>query len=311
MTKQEFMDYLDDRLSVLNINEREDIKQEYSQHIDMKMRDGMTEAQALESFGDITAMVDEILAAYNIDPEYQKKEESTAGTAAKPITENETVKKLSGALKSGISAASSLVREYTPMDLLKAMLKIFVFCLMTFIVFVFGFKIFRLIGRVLEGMLPSDFMLDDIVSGAVMLFYIAFFVIAVGSFVWRYVNDKIHKAEIAAKENVTREDEREMDTANTLSAQQGERTIREKDSAVEILEIILFIVKFCILWALIPCFIVLLVLIVTQGILAAALVAGYPVVGLSIGCLGTNMCLIAFLSAALKFIFSGKEAVKR
>lgn len=70
MNKNEFMQYLEARISVLNKKEREDIIQEYSQHIDMKVRSGLTEYEAIKDFGDLREFVDEILEAYNIDPDY-------------------------------------------------------------------------------------------------------------------------------------------------------------------------------------------------------------------------------------------------
>lgn len=67
MTREEFFAKLDARLSVLNENERRDIIEEYQSHIEFKMQDGKTEAQAIGDFGDIDALADEILEAYHID----------------------------------------------------------------------------------------------------------------------------------------------------------------------------------------------------------------------------------------------------
>lgn len=72
MTKNEFFKYLDKRLSVLNEKEREDIKSEYSQHIDMKIQSGKSEEEAIKDFGDIESFVDDILSAYNVDPNYKR-----------------------------------------------------------------------------------------------------------------------------------------------------------------------------------------------------------------------------------------------
>lgn len=75
MTREEFFSKLDSRLSILNEKERRDIIEEYQSHIDFKVQDGKTEAQAIADFGDIDALVAEILEAYHID-----------NTAAKPKT---------------------------------------------------------------------------------------------------------------------------------------------------------------------------------------------------------------------------------
>lgn len=67
MTREEFFAKLDARLSVLNEKERKDIMEEYQSHIEFKMQDGKTEADAINDFGDIDALADEILEAYHID----------------------------------------------------------------------------------------------------------------------------------------------------------------------------------------------------------------------------------------------------
>ncbi len=67
MTREEFFAKLDARLSILNENERKDIIEEYQSHIEFKIQDGKTEAQAISDFGDIDALADEILEAYHID----------------------------------------------------------------------------------------------------------------------------------------------------------------------------------------------------------------------------------------------------
>ena len=67
MTREEFFAKLDARLSILNEKERKDIIDEYISHIDFKIQDGKTEAQAIADFGDIDELAAEILEAYHID----------------------------------------------------------------------------------------------------------------------------------------------------------------------------------------------------------------------------------------------------
>ena len=67
MTREEFFAKLDARLSILDENERKDIIEEYMSHIEFKIQDGKTEAEAINDFGDIDALADEILEAYHID----------------------------------------------------------------------------------------------------------------------------------------------------------------------------------------------------------------------------------------------------
>ncbi|MBQ5782939.1 MAG: DUF1700 domain-containing protein [Oscillospiraceae bacterium] len=67
MTREEFFSKLNARLSILNESERRDIIEEYQSHIDFKIQDGKSEAQAISDFGDIDELADEILQAYHID----------------------------------------------------------------------------------------------------------------------------------------------------------------------------------------------------------------------------------------------------
>ena len=46
MTKTEFLNLLEQRLFVLNDNERADLLSEYEQHIEMKIQSGLSEEEA-------------------------------------------------------------------------------------------------------------------------------------------------------------------------------------------------------------------------------------------------------------------------
>lgn len=67
MKKDEFLNLLDKKLQVINEKERRDIIDEYRTHIEMKMAEGKSEEEAIEDFGDIDELVDDILDAYKIN----------------------------------------------------------------------------------------------------------------------------------------------------------------------------------------------------------------------------------------------------
>lgn len=67
MKKDEFLSLLEKKLQVINEKERRDIIDEYRTHIEMKIRDGKSEEEAIEDFGDIDELVDDILDAYKIN----------------------------------------------------------------------------------------------------------------------------------------------------------------------------------------------------------------------------------------------------
>ncbi len=76
MNKEQFIDYMNQHLAVIKEAERKDIIDEYINHIDEKVSEGMSEEEVIESFGDIDEMIKEILDAYNIDPKQAKSTDS-------------------------------------------------------------------------------------------------------------------------------------------------------------------------------------------------------------------------------------------
>ena len=73
MNREEFLHSLEDRLQVLNKQEREDILSEYRQHIELRIGSGLSEEAAIQDFGNLDDLAAEILDAYNVDPEYGRK----------------------------------------------------------------------------------------------------------------------------------------------------------------------------------------------------------------------------------------------
>lgn len=71
MNKEQFIAELHKKLHVIEENERQDIIDEYINHIDMKVQEGKSEEEAIEDFGDIDELVKDILDAYKINTSNQ------------------------------------------------------------------------------------------------------------------------------------------------------------------------------------------------------------------------------------------------
>lgn len=71
MDKQTFLKELKQHLQVLEEREQQDILDEYAQHIDLKMRDGKSEEEAIKDFGSISELAAGILEAYHVNPNFQ------------------------------------------------------------------------------------------------------------------------------------------------------------------------------------------------------------------------------------------------
>lgn len=70
MSKEAFLTELAGHLKVLEEREQQDILDEYAQHIDMKIQNGMSEEEAIRDFGPVKDLAAEILEAYHVNPEY-------------------------------------------------------------------------------------------------------------------------------------------------------------------------------------------------------------------------------------------------
>ena len=70
MKKAEFLQELEERLRVLNDQERQDVLDEYVQHIDMKTAAGMSEEEAVGDFGNLDELITDLLDAYHVNSEY-------------------------------------------------------------------------------------------------------------------------------------------------------------------------------------------------------------------------------------------------
>lgn len=73
MNKKKFIDNLNKKLDILSSEERIDIINEYSDIIDEKIKNGKTETEAINEFGDIDVLVEEILSTYKINSKYTTK----------------------------------------------------------------------------------------------------------------------------------------------------------------------------------------------------------------------------------------------
>ncbi|PXX52998.1 uncharacterized protein DUF1700 [Hungatella effluvii] len=70
MNKNEFLEELNRHLLILEDEEQQDILEEYSQHIDMKVESGLSEDEAIRDFGSVKELAAQILEAYHVKAEF-------------------------------------------------------------------------------------------------------------------------------------------------------------------------------------------------------------------------------------------------
>ena len=82
MKKKEFLEKLRKKLNILEDGEVDDIILEYEGYIDERIDNGASEEEAVESFGDIDELADELLRAYKINV---KKDKDPIGDFSKKV----------------------------------------------------------------------------------------------------------------------------------------------------------------------------------------------------------------------------------
>lgn len=104
MSKQDFLQKLQKELAILEKSEIEDIIEEYEQHIDLKMKDGMSEEDAIKDFGDFNELIAGILEAYHVNANYANNKKTVDFEKVK-----ETGKQMTGAAISGLEHGTKKV----------------------------------------------------------------------------------------------------------------------------------------------------------------------------------------------------------
>ena len=73
MKKEEFLDKLREKISILKKEEQDDIINEYREHIEEKLKKKEKEEKIIEELGSVDEIAKEILDAYKINEEYTTK----------------------------------------------------------------------------------------------------------------------------------------------------------------------------------------------------------------------------------------------
>lgn len=326
MNKKEFVKYLENRLSVLNKNEREDIIGEYVQHIDNKLKEGLTEKEAVETLGSIEDMVREILSAYNVDPDYGSKEESEINTVVTGI-----FSRFTGVIK-GIG---DYILGQHALTLLKLVIKTVVLFFVLWICFMIGLGIATIFADMVSGVIGGW----SFVRFVVRLIYI---IIALPTVIYIFIRflafniygGKEKFESLKAEENIKNKASEIKESINDKAAEIKEtintkRNSRARLKANKIFEVnsdysffniikkiwdfslkaFIIMCKLVLIMCLIPCVMALVFTIIAFGALLIFTILGYPLMGAVIGCLGFNMAGISLLLIIVKLAFFNKKGV--
>jgi hypothetical protein len=316
MNKKEFISYLENRLNVLNKAERDDIINEYVQHIDNKIEEGLTEKDAVKTFGNIEDMVREILSAYNVDPDYSNRNNSS-----KVSEINDVVTGSFGKFANLIKNIGDYILGQKATTLLKFIIKSLVLFFVLLICFMIGYGLSEFFVNVISSIIGRWNLVDFIIK-------IVYIVIALPTVIYifvRFLAFNIHGGIEQFKNSDAEENLRnkaaQIKEKISIKRESKESGIFGADTVYNfeniMRNIICFAIRVCwimfkvfIIMCLIPCLITVLFTIIAFGGMFVFMLMGYPLIGATIGCLGFNISAVAVLVIILKVMFFNKREEK-
>ena len=158
MNKEQFIEKLRKKLNILEKKELDDIIEEYEGYLEEKKSTGMSEEEAVKSLGDINEITRDLLEAYKINENYDKKETNT-------------IENFINGLVDGIESFIDSFQGRTFKDILKMFIQILFLCLIIAIckipfsiikdigsslfssfnsIIIFGVDVFHILARLFE-----------------------------------------------------------------------------------------------------------------------------------------------------------------
>lgn len=184
MNKKEFLAALQARLGILHEDEIKDILEEYGGYIDTKIAEGKTEEEAVQDFGNLDDLVDEILDAYKINKSYTKQ--STKKTQSGV---DEFINTLSDIINQVVEYATTfftnLIEENSAQKLVRILVLILIAIIMMAVMRI-PFYIFQALGSAFLHMLlpyPYDRFLVYVWEILLNIFYLLIGILVIVGFV--------------------------------------------------------------------------------------------------------------------------------
>ena len=107
MSKAEFLKRLEALLLMLEEDEVRDILNEYEQHIDMRVSQGLSEQEAIGDFGSVEELASEILSAYHVRPDFK----TGKGKKILPKMETEMFQKVQDGSKKALDTTGTVMKN--------------------------------------------------------------------------------------------------------------------------------------------------------------------------------------------------------
>lgn len=311
MTKQEFIKHISYGLAVLNDTEISDIVNEYSQHIDNKIKEGMTEDEAVATLGEPDLLIKDVLSAYNVNPDYNNGNINIRISGIRDIAKNTF---------SGFFNMISSIGDYILNQGIKNCIKILIRAIIMFVLLWIVFSIgYNIIYNTVACLISNILFGSAFVRGLVMLIYIVVAIpVCVYIFIkllYRYINNSQAKKENSAIPNT--KDDFSPNITNSYSGKitaeqscpvSSKSGVKLSSQRNNINPFIMLCLKTLVILCLIPYFFTIITTIIAMGAAFIAIFFGFPTIGISLALIGFNISALALLMMILKFVFTDKRS---
>lgn len=301
MNKREFLNYLEKRLTVLNQKEREDILSEYAQHIEMKMQSGLSEEEAIKDFGNIEELADEILSAYNVDPNYKKGSINTEKVEKTIHSGIDIIKHGCAKAMETLNSVSDNFQTTNLGETVKFIIKNLLILGILFIILIIGGVIVFGVSDWLYGILPGG-GIDYIVSCGLIIVYLAISIIIFMAMVCGLFKNK----NIIKKQSEITSVEEETTNKDTNNGNDSINRNNYKYIFKGIKNLLLLCIRIGALFYIVPYILFFVFTVILMGTLFVFMLMGYPVIGIFIASVGFNLSGISLLIFVVKYLYFTK-----
>ena len=305
MTREEFVEKLRKKISILQDSEIEDIISEYESYIDEKIASGMTEKAAVKSLGDVNEIAKDLLDAYKVNKDY-------SDLSAKEVVD-ELINKTTNAVDSTVKA----IEKKSAGDILEIILKI-IFLLIIIRICRFPIEailslsedVFMVLGHSFGGFLYHlfEFVINLIYF---VLSVVFFFRVLKTSIIGDDDSSKeeTNEEKKKTKKKTTKKDDnkKEEQKAEEKKSDLIKKDIKNHSFGDTLIEIIVCFIKFIVFFIAIGNMGTIFGGAVVIAILIYLLICGVTYFGPLMIALSALIISIAFLEVFIRFIFDKKQ----
>lgn len=329
MNKKEFLKELENKLNILNDDERKDIINEYNDIISENVKHGKTEQEAINEFGSMDELVKEILEAYKINPNYDQNKFKTK--TKEVFKESESVvkslaTKLSDFTQNVIDDIKSDNSKISIELIFEILIKIFIFLVICALLKI-PFLVVKSLGIAFTGLFFSPFDAIMLALGTIIYYalYIAICVIIGVKMFNKYAKpkeEKIVKTKVKSRKKETKKETKEEvkeevkeETEEEVKEDEEENISETKKETVKVVKkessfgsIILFIIKLMTIVTLIfPILVTTFSITIVLAFAIYIVCKGIMIYGLVITLLGLVMILYTIASLLFDFVSSRRK----